>query len=307
MPFYTSTTSRYSPFSPGLQHDLDWIVTNGVGRLIATSIETLVRAAKDTLAEGEMEILRRTRGMSGITRQINSKTEDVLMEVGTMAQKSIVKSYDQLVTRQEGAADRSHYRAGAGRLAGGVLRDALASENFLYVGPDSLDIGPISFLNRAAAQWHRIAFGAGERGASGAGTRAVAVRWGDIDFGTLTVDEGPSPGFAMPSGGWFGTGIVPGDLKHVKASKKSMADEYPSDASRRGFDRFYPGVGGAGAGHWIPTKGIRGKDFFGAGLVTIGRELPQAMETLINDSFDNWIRKSFGNEIATVTERVYLA
>ena len=87
-----------------------------------------------------------------------------LHQLGKNAQLSMLAAYRQLVTARESPADRTHYRAGAGRLAGGILLSALSRDDFFEVSGTTLIWGNLDVLNASARQWHRIAAGAGGRG-----------------------------------------------------------------------------------------------------------------------------------------------
>lgn len=186
--------------------------------------------------------------------------ERIHTEIATLAQRSVLQAYGQLVTSREGPASRTHYRVGAGRLAAGVMLRALGRADFVEAASDGVRFANTTMLDQQAAHWHRLAFGARGRG-QGSDVH-FEVRWGSLVVGALGYDEGPSPGFRMPAGLW------------INAEGRAV----PAGANPRGADRFFP-VRIFGGGQRGPqSAGIEGRDFFAPGLRRIATEFPRAYE-----------------------------
>lgn len=216
--------------------------------------------AQGTAVFGQMRAMAAAFGRSD-----RGAFQDIHQRVGDLAQDSVLRAYDQLVTAREGPASRTHYRAGANRQAGGVLRRALGNGNFFEATPDGLRWVNVAMLDTEARHWHRVNFGAAGRGEGS--TAQFDVRYGNLVVGALGYSEGPSPPFAVPRGVWINM-----EGGRVKAG-----------ANPRGADAFYPqgqrppGIFGA------PTRrrtsaGIEEKNFLDAGLARIAREFPRAYE-----------------------------
>lgn len=224
-----------------------------------------------------------SRLASALSEKNTGALQGDLMTLGREAQLRMLNAYGQLVTRQEGPASRTHYRAGQGRLAGGILLRALGRGDFFEVHGTTLSWGNVSMLDGAARQWHRIAFGAGRGGIHD----EFAVTFNDLVLATIGVAGGPSPGFSMPAGIW----VPPGSAGQKGALR--------APSGGRGDDEFYPHHGGVSQavefkpGHFTmmpnlsasemllrdrgrprkmtmqgprPTRGIKPHDFFNAGV-----------------------------------------
>lgn len=195
-------------------------------------------------------------------------------QIGRAAQRSVLASYAQLVTAREGPAARTHYRAGRGRLAGGVLRRALARPDFFEADAEGIRFINETMLYREAAHWHRIAFGAGARG-DPTSTRHE-IRFSNLVVAAIGIEEDPSPAFRIPRGIW----ISP-------EGGRVRAGENP-----RGADMFYPALRGgrsrlgpAEPARGRVTAGIEGRNFFDAGVRRIARELPRAYENYYREIY----------------------
>jgi hypothetical protein len=189
-------------------------------------------------------------------------------KIGLLAQDSVQRSYDQVVTAREGWAGRQHYRAGATdwhtrRFANKVLRKALGDAEFFEATADGIDFVNVDFLNRKAAQWHRLNFGAGSVG-GGSGAH-FQITWGTVVSASLGYDEPESAAFVLPRGIFMGP-----------------EGPVPAGAFAPGSDMFYPSGEAKAAG--LPmrnqtrrvrmTRGIEARNFLDAGLRRIARELP---------------------------------
>lgn len=193
-----------------------------------------------------------------------AERERIHREIAKLAQRSVIQSYAQLVTAREGPASRSHYRVGAGRLAGGVMLRALGRPDFVEAAADGIRFANTTMLDQQAKHWHRLAFGAEGRG-QGSDVH-FEVRWGSLVVGALGYDETPSPGFRLPAGLW------------INAEGKAV----PAGANPRGADRFFPVMIFGGRQRGPQSAGIEGRDFFAPGLRRIATEFPRAYEQYYN-------------------------
>lgn len=246
-----------------------------------------------------------------VTEDEDGYRERMFRRLGELGQQAMVRSYDQLVTRREGPASASHYRRGQGRLAGGILRQALSNGSFFTATADGLNFGDTNFLDAEAAHWHRINFGAGARGAGDAVDFPVSF---GASVGTLGLEEGPSPGFALPPGVWLGpNGHV---VRH--------------GAAPRGADQFFPGFAWAKAGDgggytsagsryglngtirrskirsqpaaMRPTQGIEAANFMNAGIAKIAQNIPDLYRAYVEDLIEGSIRASSQRRRAHVVQ-----
>jgi len=251
--------------------------------------QTLVRAAGAVMKEMSEEMRDVVVQVGQVFAEDDASTRQKLFqELGEAAQRSSAASYGQLVTRREGPASATHYRAGEGRLAGGVMVRALNDPAFFNATSLGLEWGNKELLDAAAAQWHRLNFGAGGR-AGGGGDQEFPVHFGSGGGTALGFDDGPSPGFSMPPGVWVGM----------------SGDRVSAGSSGRGTDQFFPqsrpitndsgakvgsvnirpkGIMGA-SNRSRQTGGIEGKHFMEAGLRRIANDLPIVMDTYAQDRF----------------------
>ena len=79
-----------------------------------------------------------------------------LAGIAREAQLAMLDMYQELVVSREGPASQTHYHAGIGRLAGGILLGALGHSDFFEVSGNSLSWGNISMLNSAAHHWRQF-------------------------------------------------------------------------------------------------------------------------------------------------------
>ena len=200
--------------------------------------------------------------------------------IGAAAQRSVLSSYGQRVTRKQGP---SGYRAGATdnhsrRFAGGALRRALGSKDFYRATADGLQFVNIRTLDKEAAHWYRLNFGAG---AAGLGSTArFQVRWHGLVVASLGFDAEPSAPFAMPRGVWV----------------SPTGERVRAGANPAGTDEFYPqgerppGIRGAPTSGTM-TRGIEARNFLDAGLRRIADLLPRAYDDIYRDWFNQARRK----------------
>lgn len=244
---------------------------------------TIMKLAAVTLGEVSEELqamlLEVARGFEGDDASTRQK---LFQEMGEAAQRSMLSAYGSLVTAREGPASATHYRAGQGRLAGGIVARTLDDPDFFNATSLGLEWGNRELLDSAAAQWHRLNFGAGGGGEDG---EEFPVRFGGGDGTALSIDESPSKGFVMPRGIW-----LTNEGEHVSGG-----------ANPRGSDQFFPqsrpitdGKGNVkGSINIRPeaiagranTSQIEGKHFMDAGIRRIAQDLPQVMQQYADDRY----------------------
>ena len=280
---------------------VDSVVKASIQELVNAAIATLV----STTVEGLREILTQFEAelhVEDLDRALNQGIEGVLKSVAKDVQDSIVKSYAGLVTSREQKGDATHYRAGEGRLPY-TLRRAISSADFVTVEGTELRVGNTAAMNKEARHWHRIAFGAGAAGGSGAVT-SVDIVLGQ-QFTTLEIVEGPSPGFLMPPGRWLNGGENVGasnDRRSFFRSNPYGAHNRPRTASG---DQFYPGgVPGWRGPKWIKTRGIVGRNFFAAGLNRLAEELPKQLTEMRDRVVMEWAKEHMPNQSKTIEARL---
>jgi hypothetical protein len=248
--------------------------------------------AKATVQASE-DIRRKFPAIRQITKEVEKVIPEVLEEAGEAARRSTLSAYGQLITAQEKTPS---YRQGAGRMARGAVRSAIGSADFIQVEGNTISFANSAALDPVARQWHRLAFGAGGWGQGS--ELNVPVKFGDLVLGSMGYSESPSPGFMMPAGVW----ISPG------------GDRVAAGANRNGTDMFYtqrdfidqagskqPGRG-ALKGQGIlgrptgmrPSRGIKGRDFFAAGVRRLATEIPRGLEERTEEAIVRYVATEGG-------------
>ncbi len=215
--------------------------------------------AAGTAVDGQL----RTMAHAFDSRNDREEFRAIHQRVGELAQDSVLRSYDQLVTAREGPASRLHYRSGEDRLPN-TLRRALARPNLFEASPDGLRWINVAMLNREAAHWHRINFGA--RSAGGGSNAEFEVTFNNLVVGFLAYNEPASPGFSLPPGFWMDS-----EGNRVPFRRAGAADRFfPASQRPAGFR--------GPASKARQTAGIEAKNFLDAGLRRIGEEFPLGYE-----------------------------
>jgi hypothetical protein len=215
-----------------------------------------------------------------------SNLEAVHKQVGKRAQDAMVRSYDQRVTARAGPASRSdpHYKTRRTRLSG-TLRNALKADSHVDVKGGTLTFLDPGLLDKEAAHWYRLNFGAGERGRRGQAGLFDLIVNGEF-VGALGFKTGPSKSPVIMPAGFF-----------ISADGKLQR----RNAARLGLDAFFPRPPGGGgiASRPIVTQGIEARRFIDTGVRTLARELPKAWDDMIRESFAQ--AKGFSPEHVSVT------
>jgi hypothetical protein len=261
-----------------------------------------------------------TAGFADVTAQINARTakgvtdliELFLQGMGPQqrlaahrqlaedAQASILRSYDQLVTAQRRPANRTAYRTTANRpqnvrLAGGVLRRALADRGMIAYDADGFAFINTGLLDQEAAHWARLNSGAGARGAGGS-RRMFQVRFSNLVIATIGLNMAPSPSFMLPAGYWWnGEGMVaPGG--NIGADQFYPIGEGPRAGVRPRVRRADDDGGrrprAAPFQRRRVSQGIRARNFLDAGFARVANDLGPTYKRMMDDAFTSAGRRA---------------
>lgn len=243
-----------------------------LGKAIAAAGDQTAQVLQK-LALSSQEAITRKQGLARIH-------EDVANE----AHRLVLGAYDSTV-----GGNHPSYRAGQGRLVG-AMRRALESPEIILAQRDGIIFGNTAILDRTAAHWRRLNFGAGARGAERYPQPAPLILDGQRLGQYLRFDQGgPSPAFSMPRGFWFdGSGNLakPGSAtgqeffpfgQGLRFANSSKLNAGPKNS--RLLSQFISG----GA----ETRGIRGRQFFEPGLFYMAKTLPGLYKKLA----ESWIQE----------------
>jgi hypothetical protein len=190
-------------------------------------------------------------------------------------------------TRFQAEIDPAFERAN--RFANGKLSRALASPNMFDARWDGVAFINRSWLDRNAAQWYRLSFGAGQRGLNGPRHRTYNVNFfGQSAFSMSLAGFKPSASFSMPAGIWFDF-EQQGGLENAKTSpldEKNRKRPGEPNPARRGLDQFMPGSFGGKAFKGRRTAGIEGTAYLDAGVNALTNELGRGWSVLMTEWFE---------------------
>ena len=218
---------------------------------------------------------------------------------GEAAVAATVRSYNRTKTKRRRAAVRAGDAFSTGvslerrnRFANGKLGRALASPQMFDARWDGVSFINKDWLDRNAAQWYRLSFGAGPNGAGTPPHRNHNIKFfGENVFPMTLQGFGPSASFSMPAGIWFGfnessPGVsgASGAVGNVRRSLGSSNGGGP-DPSRTGLDQFVPGSFGGRAFAGRRTKGIQGTAYLDAGVQALTRELGRGWQLIMTEWF----------------------
>jgi len=188
------------------------------------------------------------------------------------------------------------------RFANGKLLRALASPQMFDARWDGVSFINKAWLDRNAAQWYRLAFGAGPRGAGTPLHKNHSIQFfGQTAFSMSLQGFGPSAGFSMPAGLWFGFGgsnLSPADNDGQSVNYARGGAPNPA---RRGLDQFIPGAGSFAGRSFRGrrTKGIKGTAYLDAGVFALTRELGRGWSVIMTEWFEEAATQDTG-PIATI-------
>lgn len=202
-------------------------------------------------------------------------------DVGKQAQSSVVRSYGQTVKRNGGP---SGYRSSEGkwqRYAGGRLGAALAAPGFYEATQEGLSFINIDLLNRTAAQWARLNFGAGSRGKSSAQLE-FPIHFGTLVVAAIGLNEAARPAFSMPRGYFFdGQNSIAPNSGRLGQDAFYVMGTGPRAAARRAFTSAEASTGVIISPRKT-TRGIKARNFLDAGVFTIADQIPRRYKSLMD-------------------------
>ncbi len=204
---------------------------------------------------------------------------------GERAQQATVAAYQLSQTRNRKGQFRSAVTSinRPNRFANGVMLRALQNPAMITANFGGVSFINRSFLDRTAKQWYRLNFGAGIRGGSTPRGGDHAIQFFGAVAADLSISEfGPSAAFFLPRG--------------VFLNDQGGAP----DPSRRGKDEFLPASFAARRGLGLPlyksrlTRGIRGSNFFDAGVQALAFEFGRGWTVLLAEWLEESSRKDTG-------------
>lgn len=169
-------------------------------------------------------------------------------EIALGIQDTVLRAYDQRVTARKVVES---YRIGD-RFSGGKLRDTLNSDGQFVGTADGIAWGDTVALDRDAAHWYRLNYGAGGIADELYQAESVTIPFAGGSLGPISLDSPASADFSMPRG-WPRKPGLP----------------------------FYP----TGRELIFPTRGIAGRRFFDAGLKKFKTAFPPAYNKVMQDFF----------------------
>ncbi len=311
MPVYPSAATRQQQ-----ANQIRWGLRQELRQSVFRVMNTMVLSMGDSLAAAVAEADARTAQQVKTVSEVFARgvapgqRQQMFEKIGQKAQKSVVASYDQVVTRGANArGNRYPYRLQARqpnkRYAGGRLRGALKHKRFYEATADGLRFINVDHLTRTARQWARLNAGAGPAGQGS--RRRFTVTWSNLVVGAIGVEQAARPAFYLPRGYWFARG--PGQVVSADSGRVGLDEFYPMGTGpfrgRRRTDTGAhrtpgPYVGwGPGIGKRRPSRGIRARNFLDAGAETIARQVPKGYEQLYRDLWNQGVIGKGGKIRAT--------
>lgn len=147
-----------------------------VQQVLTVSMQDLVSEAAATANEqaAEAMILFSRSLRNQYARNRTSELTNMHRVVAEDAQRSMLGSYDRIVGQRSLGEYRSRVaRKEWKRYSGGQLRRALARPDFYRVSYDGILWANMTMLDKRAAQWYRLNYGAGARGAGHRASQAL--------------------------------------------------------------------------------------------------------------------------------------
>lgn len=197
-------------------------------------------------------------------------------EVGAKAQTSVVYSYRS--TRSRGGPRGYRTRD---RYSGGRLLAALESPEFYRATAEGLEFINVELLNRRAAQWARLNFGAAPAGKGS--NKQFGVQMSDMVVAVLGFNEPARPSFWIPKG-YFWTGSAPAKSGAGSKDQFYLAGTGP----RKGTTRVRGSDGERSFNALMNprrSKGIDARHFLDAGLKRVAHEIGPAYKEVLDDAW----------------------
>jgi hypothetical protein len=271
-------------------------VRNQVRIEILSGLAAAVNDSNRQIAGTVLEVARIFE--QGVGAEVRTRAHRTLAED---AQASILKSYDQVVTRRKGPAGFTNYRAKDfrkvrnQRLAGGILRRALGSRRMISYDEDGFAFINVDVLDAEAAHWARLNAGAGRAGRGS--RRRFQVEFSGLVAGSFGADMAPSAAFLIPRGYWWepggGPAVAPG------GAPPGSSEFYPLGEGPRhrntGTGTMRGREGRVGYQKPRMTGGIEARNFLDAGYQTVADKL--------GDTYERMYRELWRRRAATVKPR----
>lgn len=243
----------------------------GIYRALIVEIADGIR---NSVADGYVGMNRQLEAfLKGMDIGAKGDMQRVNRQVAAQARQAVVESYERNVEAVRRVPSYQRFNRRSGYLGRVVRRRDLVSadsQGVYFLPEDSLD--------KEAAHWRRLNFGAGDE--AGGGYYAYPLRLFGQTLGDLSFDMGPSPAFSLPKGFFIqgGKAVVPNSSYRGQGS---VGKFIPSRRSP-----YQPAI----------TEGIRGRHFLEAGLeaISIGVEVGYA------DLMNEWIQRG-GRKARAVT------
>lgn len=202
-------------------------------------------------------------------------------DIARDAQHAVINAFEA----RFGGAD--HYRAGQNRLSG-KLSPTLRRSDLILATRDGIQYMNRAALDRGAAHWYRLNFGAQPAGRQ-RDAAPYTIRFDGQSLGVLSLAANrPSRSFKIPRGIWLAGSrpVAPGgrgtaQFYTVKWFYQNV-NTFSPKTFKEGFTELAEGSRkrakrNIGTVPWMNpkvTRGIRGAHFFDAGVKVIARELP---------------------------------
>lgn len=229
------------------------LVGDGVSKAVRFSIaQALVETANGASADFATSMAEFGKAYPIILRKhrkdfLSANTLSVIK-----AQRAIVSAYEAAT-----ATSPKSYRQGQGRLSGGILLDALKSSKMYEVDADRVGFLDENYLDRQAAHWYRLNFGAGTGESSNV---QEPVKWfgqeSGMNFGWT--QRRASKSFKLPAGYFIDGAFFPGNTEGLQ--------------------------GRDGSATWTrgrTSRQIKGRHFLEPGIKVLAQELPKGIEEII--------------------------
>lgn len=248
---------------------------NGIINRVGTDITQASIRAMNGGTRGSMNLARILA--TGLQKNLGNPKElrQVHADVADAMRQSVKSSYEQTVKSRPGP-----YRMGQGRISGGALKRAVTDPKLAVGTIEGINYVDEYRLDREAAHWRRLNFGAEGTAVGGRDARRFPFRFDNVTLYTVGFPDEARPAFSMP----------PGLFEDAGGEKVSRS------RGRTGQDRFIWIRGGANMSPLVRktidgpvpvTRGIKPRNFLDAGLVTLTDLLPGRYKTMVEGWLDD--------------------
>lgn len=269
------------------QTGVSWAIQD----MVASAVVESAGMVQDVLAGFAMSVAENFGGP-----QVQEELNAVWSQVASKARAAVVDTY--LTSRKSQVSYRWQDTGKNKRYSNKVMLAALKGDGLLRVGPDGIEYMIRPVLDRHARQWYRLNFGAKPAGKWSKGHATMTFFGKDMGKGPNLGDFGPSKPFRLPPGIWTNAAAASTKaLSPANTLRGRNAVRYSKTGDSRGGRNFYPlsGMKPENRPRWDEnivrmTKGIAGAGFLDAGVVSINRNLPPAIEGVVEKYLTDAIR-----------------